>query len=426
MAQTATKHLTLKKNFLWTLISNIIYAFSQWLILIIIAKIGTPEMLGKFSLGLAITAPIFLFTNLQLRAIQATDAKSLYKFEYYFTLRLISGIVAMSIISILVILINYSIELKIIIILVALTKLIESISDVAHGLMQKNERMDYISISKMIKSILSIFIFWITLIITGSLIYGVIGLAISWLIILTLIDIPQAKKFENVQLNLNISVITKLIKLAYPLGIAMMLLSVNTNIPRYALEYFNGLDLLGYFTSMAYIVVSGTTVVNALGQSASPRLAKYYALGRLDLFYALLKKLLIIGFIVGSLGVFTAALFGKQILSLVYTHEYGAYSNIFILIMISGLMMYLSTFMGVCITATRNFKVQPVLNAIWVTISLMVSLILIPIYGILGASLTLIVTSTVQFFSQGLFLFLFLRKSNRVDSKTSYSHKDTM
>lgn len=413
MAKSVTKQLSLKKNFSWTLISNIIYAFSQWLILIVIAKIGTPEMLGEFSLGLAITAPIFLLTNLQLRAIQATDAKSLYDFEYYFTLRLISGIVSMSIIFILVGLINYPLETKIVVILVALTKFIESVSDVTHGLMQKNERMDYISISKISKSILSILFFGITLMITESLIYGVIGLAFSWVLILIVIDIPQAKKFENVKISLNFKEILKIIKLALPLGVAMMLISLNANIPRYALDYYNGLDILGYFTSMTYIVVSGTTIVNALGQSASPRLAKYYSLGRIDLFISLLKKLLVIGLLVGILGVLVATIFGKQILTLVYTADYAIYSNAFILIMFSGLILYLSTFMGICITATRNFKVQPVLSITWILTSLIVSLILIPKYGILGASLTLIATSSVQLISQGLFLLLFLRKDNK-------------
>lgn len=404
------KQLSLKKNFSWTLISNLIYAFSQWLLLVIVAKVGTPEMLGEFSLGLAITAPVFLFTNLQLRAIQATDAENLYRFENYFTLRLISGLVAMVIVSMLVLNVDYSVEMKIVVILVALTKFIESISDVTHGLMQKNERMDYISTSKIIKSILSIIIFLTFLSITKNLIYGVIGLAFSWLIILIVIDIPQAKRFENVRFNLNITKLMNLIRLALPLGVAMMLISLNTNIPRYVLEHYGGLDTLGYFTSMAYIVVSGTTVVNALGQSSSPRLAKYYASGKLDLFVSLLKKLLFVGFLLGVVGIFVAILLGEQILTLVYSSDYGVYSDIFTLIMFSGLMSYLSSFIGVGITATRNFKVQPVLSIIWVLTSFVVSLILIPKYGILGASFTLIVTSIVQFFSQTLFLYLFFKK----------------
>ena len=53
----------------------------------VLAKLGTPEMVGQFTLGLAITTPLIMFTNLQLRAVQATDASRQYKFGDYFALR---------------------------------------------------------------------------------------------------------------------------------------------------------------------------------------------------------------------------------------------------------------------------------------------------------------------------------------------------
>jgi hypothetical protein len=80
--------LSLKANFSWTLAGNVFYAMSQWGMLVIIAKLGTPETVGKFSLGLAIVGPILEFANLRLRQIQATDAKREYLFGHYFALRL--------------------------------------------------------------------------------------------------------------------------------------------------------------------------------------------------------------------------------------------------------------------------------------------------------------------------------------------------
>ncbi len=50
---------------------------------------GTPEAVGRFALGLAITTPIILFANLQLRAIQATDVRSEYLFRDYLGLRVL-------------------------------------------------------------------------------------------------------------------------------------------------------------------------------------------------------------------------------------------------------------------------------------------------------------------------------------------------
>src|SRR5438067_13811448 len=74
---------SLRVNFSWTMAGNLVYAASQWGILVVLARMGKPEAVGQFSLGLAITAPIMLFAGLQLRAVQATDARHLFQFADY-------------------------------------------------------------------------------------------------------------------------------------------------------------------------------------------------------------------------------------------------------------------------------------------------------------------------------------------------------
>lgn len=54
---------------------------------------------------------------------------------------------------------------------------------------------------------------------------------------------------------------------------------------------------------MAYIITAGNTIVTALGQSATPRLAKYYAKHDIGAFKDLLKKLSLIGLLIGLIGV---------------------------------------------------------------------------------------------------------------------------
>ena len=65
------KPLTLRRNFSWTFVSNVVYAGCQWGILMVLAKLGSPENIGQFTLGLAQTAPVFMLTNLQLHEIPA-------------------------------------------------------------------------------------------------------------------------------------------------------------------------------------------------------------------------------------------------------------------------------------------------------------------------------------------------------------------
>jgi len=65
--------------------------------------------------------------------------------------------------------------------------------------------------------------------------------------------------------------------LSLPLGLTMLLLSLNTNIPRYFIEHYLDTSALGIFAALAAVTRASDMVVQALGQSASPRLAKLYA-----------------------------------------------------------------------------------------------------------------------------------------------------
>ena len=64
--------LSLPRNLAWTLAGNVVYLASQWAMLVVLAKLGSPELVGQLAPDLHVTTPIFLFANLRLRAVQAT------------------------------------------------------------------------------------------------------------------------------------------------------------------------------------------------------------------------------------------------------------------------------------------------------------------------------------------------------------------
>src|SRR5699024_2225128 len=126
--------ISLKANFSWNIIGSLVYSTSQFLIIMLLAKLGSPVIVGLYSIGLAITAPIISLTNLQLRQIQATDGENTnYKFNDYFGLRILTSILMFLITLLIVMLNNYDVEKSIVILLVGLTKVIDSFSDVIYG-----------------------------------------------------------------------------------------------------------------------------------------------------------------------------------------------------------------------------------------------------------------------------------------------------
>ena len=77
----ARRPLSLRGNFSWSLAGNVVYAACQWGMLMAITRLGSPEMLGQFALGLAVTTPLLAFANLKAKGVQASDARREYHFR---------------------------------------------------------------------------------------------------------------------------------------------------------------------------------------------------------------------------------------------------------------------------------------------------------------------------------------------------------
>ncbi|MGB3204788.1 MAG: oligosaccharide flippase family protein [Crinalium sp.] len=401
------KPLTMRRNFSWTLVGNVVYAASQWGVLVVLAKLGSPEMVGQFTLGLAVTAPVMILFNLALRQVQATDANGEYQFSDYLSLRLITTTFALLVIAVIVSLAGYSWQTSLVILVVGLAKAFESISDVFYGLLQQHEQMDRIAISMMIKGSVSLLMLSIGVYLTGSVLGGAVGLVIAWAFVLVSYDIYSGALILNIPLlpmllgkmgrNIRFSIkqpyrklktLRKLVEMALPLGFAAMLVSLNANIPRYFIERYLGVRELGIFAAMSYLMVAGGIVVGALGQSAVPRFAKYYLEKNLAAFYTLLFKLSGIGVLFGGVGVLGALVAGRQILTLLYTPEYAEYANVFLWLMVAAGLGYIGSFLGCGIIGTRAYRYFTIPYLVMTLITVAASLLLIPDFGLVGAAWT--------------------------------------
>jgi O-antigen/teichoic acid export membrane protein len=395
--------LSLRKNFSWNLVGNIAYAGCQWGILVILAKLTSPEMVGRFALGLAVTAPIIMLSNLQLRGVQATDARGEYLFSHYLGLRLITTLLALLIITTVVYLGTYSLEAGLVILAVGFSKAFESISDVYYGFMQRCERMDRIAKSRMIKGPLSLCALGAMVYATGNILWGVVGLALTWALILVAYDMPGAalimkwniksddqlqSLYKQLLPKFDLKPLLQLAWLAFPLGIVMLLLSLMPNIPRYFIEYYWSERELGIFAALAYLVVAGSTVVGAMGQSTVPRLSNYYSAGEFMKFRSLLLRLIAMGVAMGAVGMGVALVSGRPLLYLLYGHEYSNHVYVLVWLMVSGALSFVSSFLGYGITAARYFKVQVPINCLVIVVIIMASWLLIPEKGLLGAAIS--------------------------------------
>jgi len=382
--------------------------------LAVLAKLGSPEMVGQFALGLAIAVPVMSFATLKTRLVQATDARREYLFGDYLGLRLITTALALLVVAGIALVSGYHWETALVVLAVGTAKAFESISDVFYGLLQQRERMDRVAKSLIIRGPLSLVALGIGTYLTGSVFWGAVGLAVAWALVLVIYDIrsgmlilgqviqPGDPVSEDGDLRpglrprWKLRTLAGLAWLALPLGIVVTLDSLRTNMPRYFIAQYMGEYELGIFAPMAYLKKVGNLVIIALGLSVTPQLARHYAARDVLKFRALLLKLVGISALLGVGGVLMSLFAGREILTLLYRPEYAGHHDVFVMLMMAAGLDYMATFLDYGMSAARYFRVQvPLLVAVIATVAL-VCLWLIPSCGLLGAAIAVILGTVVR------------------------------
>jgi O-antigen/teichoic acid export membrane protein len=187
-----------------------------------------------------------------------------------------------------------------------------------------------------------------------------------------------------------------ILRTALPLGVVLMLVTLNSNLPRYAIERNFGTRELGVFAAAASFLTGGNTVVNALGQSATPRLARYFAAGDRQGFWRLTVQLTAISAALGAVGIAGALLLGEWLLRIVYRAEFAQYSGLLVAVMIAAIPIYIASSLGYVITSVRVFDAQLPLFCVVAAACFGASWLLVPRWGLVGAPAALGVAACVQ------------------------------
>lgn len=369
----------------------------QWGCLIALTKLGTPEAVGQFAIALAVSAPVLMFTNLQLRAVQATDARSAFEFSHYCGLRVLTTAAGFAVVAAIAA-VAYSGATTLAVILMGLARSMDALSDVVYGMLQRREQMRYIAVSSSAKGLLALALFTLGAAL-GGVVWAVAGMAAAWGLVFLAYDAPLARRIAGPGLWTQLrawNVFARLVRLSLPLGFVMMVLSLNQNIPRYFLERLQGDRELGLFAAVAYLPLAGSAVINSLSQAITPRLANYYAAPDARGFVRLIARASLLGGLLGLALVAVFALAGDELVTRMYSKQYSGHQDTVVLLMTAGAINFVAAFLGCGATAARYFRVQmPMLAAVAAT---MVAgcLAWVPAQGAHGAAWAMVAAALVQ------------------------------
>ena len=404
-----------------------VYTACQWAIVAVLAKLGTPELVGQYAFAVALTTPVLMLAQMNLRAVLATDVHETHAFREYRNLRYLLLALGMLVIVGLALFQKTPQEggheggndRFFVVFLVGLIQAGEWVSDIFQGRMQQQGFTGRTAPSMIARGLLGIAALAVALRLTGNLVTALAWMLVARTAVLFAYDstyamrgfhhdgpAPSFAEQRRAQWDL--------VKKALPLGVVLMLAALFLNTPRYFIAASLGERALGVFSALISLTTAANLIVNSLGQSATTRLARLHSAGDVKGFFRLSMKMVGLAVALGIFGLFCAATIGPWAVSLVYRKEYAQQGSLLVIAMGSASIGFVAALFGYTITAARRFTQQMPLQAACLAATTLAAYLLVPRMGLNGAAISIGIGSLVQTLGEAWILRDVLAEMKRV------------
>ena len=385
----------------WAFLGTLAYALSQFLILVVLNKFGNESMVGQFALGLAIVNPIILFSRMGLRALQLADSHDEFGFRDYLGTICSTNLCALGCCG--GVALFYRKEAGVIgtVAALALFKAVESVTEMYQARMQKQERNRVLARFQVVRAVLFLTVLALTVNWTGDLNSALFALTLTAVVSLLGLEIRSSlvswESISDVLPRWQGDVVWQLAQRAWPLGITIVLFTMKSSFPRLFLENQQGKASLGIYAALSYVVMAGALFEAAVGQIATPRLARYNKTGQHKAFRLLQRRTALILGCVGLVGILTFALAGRWSLQLAFGDKYAAHTQVGLWLSVAMAVNLLTSSWGCAATARGLLRGQPIILMIVTTIETGACALLIPSFGLLGAAWAAVIGAVALF-----------------------------
>jgi O-antigen/teichoic acid export membrane protein len=346
--------MNLLKNISWAFIGNSIYLGSQWMLLLLIGRLGSPEMLGQYVFGLSIVAPTISVAQMQLTQIQVSDFKGEYALADYIYLRLLLNILAFGLVLGLGFFAAWSVTSFVALILLLVAKLIESMGEVAFGSLQAGEKFDALARLQALRGALGLLAAWLGLVFESDLHLVFLLFMLASAFSFGAWEWPVLSPFLRENHHFDREKIKKLLRLGFPFGLSNGLNTVAANVSRYFIAYHWNDKALGLFSAAAAPANWLLVVPNALNQAITPRAARLFQEKNWTAYLKLCLGATALVFLIQAFFYGLCWLAGDELMRLLFGIKYQGQGPLLQLFALNGLIAALSTVGSLSVLISRS------------------------------------------------------------------------
>jgi len=386
------KKLTLRQNFSWMFCASVLAGVLRWALLLILAKMGGPVMVGTWVLAQAICFPIMYLTRLNLETVLITDVRREQSIGEYLFLRLATNVLMIAAIAGVCLWRGLDAYTTTCTVLFGLSASILAFRDVVLSVPIRNERTKVNARSQLMLAVVSFLGVAGALWLTGSLVWALVAIVVFRLAVAVGHDLPAAYSSErSFHPDDTRSFVPRyspgLIRLAWtalPAGLSVAALSYATNVPVYYLEGSHGRQVTGYYGGLNAFVAALNIVLTPLFSSIGPRLSRLFSEGDCRGFVRLCAKVVVVFLVLGVVGVAICKVAAPWIISLALGAKFAHLTREFVWVMVMGAGWSIFALLCYILQTTRRFWLLLFMQIFILLSTIGLSSVLIPEYALWG------------------------------------------
>lgn len=401
-------NLKVKNNIIYNTIGTFFYFFCQWAITVLVVKLGGYSNGGILSITISITNIFYMISMYGVRSFQVSDIKNRYKDGDYLLLRIITSIISSIFFGIVLFYLEYDRAIQLCMIIYMFFKLGESVTDLNFGFFQRYNFYREIGISYILKGILTLIVFCLTLYFSKNL---VLTLFLETLALWFFIIVYDLKKLKN-KLNLKTRTykVIFLLKICFSLMLYTLILPYLNFITRYQVEKFFGTEELGYYSAITMVIVVISTLFGSIFIIIIPKISYLYKEKNIKEIIKIILKINLAIFVFSIISIIGAILLGNAVFSILFTNSIQKYMYLLIPTIITSSILGILNYLSTILISFHDLKFVLVANlipAIFCTFLLKISIMQ---YGMLGSLYSLIISLFLGILIVGIRIHFLLKK----------------
>lgn len=397
-----TKKLSIAQNTVYNTVGSCFYLVCQWLVTVLVIRLGSVEFGGILTLAMSVTNVLFTLCTFGIRSYQVSDYSRKYTTGEYVTTRVFLCASALGITLVYCAFFSGFSRYEAACVLVyMLFRVGEALSDEHQAIQQVGERMDYIFWSFVLRGLLLVGTFSAALVLFRDLLAAFAAMAASTGCVVLFFELPVCRRLDRFSWRFNPGRTVKLLAENIPLMTNSFLMAFCVTIPRSTLDAVHGHYLMGIYGSVAAPAAIVQSAVLWLYMPSMTRFSAHYNERRKDAFLRLNRQMLSLMGGAAVLVLAGAALLGRWGLGLLFGEEIARYSSLLLPTLVTTVLIAAEYYLSALLTVARKLSVILVSNIAATVVTLVLSNPLVRAYGAQGVNDVLYCSMGVTLLIQG-------------------------